>query len=65
MLLNKTHLILQRLDQLYHELPLEYCGYALSAINDIENILHGADNMSDKGYEVGRLEDIPQREIKE
>jgi len=57
----KTEKIRQRLDQLYRDLPIEYCGYALSAINDIEKILHGADHMSDKGYQVGNLEDIPPR----
>ena len=57
----KTEKIRQRLDQLYRDLPIEYCGYALSAINDIEQIMHGADHISDKGYQVGNLEDIPKR----
>ena len=45
----KESQIIQRLDKLYHDLPLEYAGYALSAIYDIEQILYGAD----KGYEIG------------
>ena len=32
--------VLNRLDQLYHDLPLEYCGYVLTAIQDIEAILY-------------------------
>ena len=27
------------LDKLYHDLPLEYAGYVLTAIEDIERIL--------------------------
>lgn len=33
-------LILMRMDRLYRELPIEYCGYALSAIEDIEYLLY-------------------------
>lgn len=51
--------IMIRLDQLYREIPLESCGYVLTAIQDIESIIYAADNMSDKGYEVGDLKDIP------
>ena len=66
--LSKNQKILDRLDQLYHDLPLEYCGYVLTAINDIEKIIYSnnpieiaADHMSDKGYQVGDLKDIPER----
>jgi len=31
--------IMARLDKLYRDLPLEYCGYALTAIQDIEELL--------------------------
>lgn len=31
--------VYKRLNQLYHDLPLEYTGYALSAIEDIEKII--------------------------
>ena len=54
----KTELVLMRLDRLYRDLPLEYAGYALSAIQDIENILYAANNLhSDKGYEIGTEEE--------
>jgi len=33
---NKNQLILQRLVQLYNEVPLEYCGHVLSAMEVIE-----------------------------
>lgn len=32
--------ILARLDKLYHDLPFEYAGYALSVITDIEDIFN-------------------------
>ena len=52
--------IMIRLDQLYREIPLESCGYVLTAIQDIEQIVYAADNMSDKGYEVGDLKDAEE-----
>lgn len=36
---NTIEEIMARLDKLYRDLPLEYCGYALSAIQDIEVII--------------------------
>lgn len=32
--------IIKRLSKLYDDLPVEYCGYALSAIEDIEKMLN-------------------------
>ena len=32
--------IMERLDKLYRDIPLEYCGYVLTAIQDIEVILY-------------------------
>jgi hypothetical protein len=32
--------IIKRLDKLYHDMPMEYAGVVLSAINDIEDILY-------------------------
>ena len=32
--------IMTRLDKLYHDMPMEYCGIVLSAIKDIEEILY-------------------------
>lgn len=29
-------IVIERLNKLYHELPIEYCGYAMTAIEDIE-----------------------------
>lgn len=52
----KTELVLMRLDQLYRDLPIEYAGYALTAIQDIEAILYAADIHSDKGYSIGTEE---------
>lgn len=37
---DQVKLILKRLDELYSDLPLEWSGYALSAINDIEEIIY-------------------------
>lgn len=31
--------IMERLNKLYHDMPMEYCGIVLSTINDIEYIL--------------------------
>ena len=32
--------VLDRLDKLYRDLPMEWCGVALSAIQDVEDILY-------------------------
>lgn len=53
---DKIQPILDRLDRLYHDLPLEYAGYALTAIHDIEAILYAAEHHSDKGYSIGTEE---------
>ena len=53
---DKIQPILERLDRLYRDLPLEYCGYVLSTIEDIEAILYAADHHSDKGYSIGTEE---------
>ena len=42
--MNKNEEILERLNKLYHDLPLEYCGYVLSAIEDIEEIMYREKN---------------------
>lgn len=36
--------VIKRLDKLYHDLPMEYCGLALSAIQDVEDILYKRSN---------------------
>lgn len=36
--------IMARLDKLYQDMPLEYVGVVLTAINDIEDILLKRDN---------------------
>lgn len=56
----KTELVLMRLDRLYRDLPLEYAGYALSAIQDIEAILYAAEYHQDKGYEIGTEEEYQE-----
>ncbi len=38
--MNKNEEILMRLDKLYRDLPTEYCGYVLTAIQDIEAIIY-------------------------
>ena len=58
----KIEKVMMRLDQLYREIPLESCGYVLTAIQDIEAIVYAGDMMADKGYEIGDLEDIPRRD---
>jgi hypothetical protein len=30
---------MERLNKLYHDMPMEYCGVVLSAIYDIEDIM--------------------------
>jgi hypothetical protein len=32
--------MMERLNKLYHELPFEYAGYVLTAIEDIEDIMY-------------------------
>ena len=32
--------ILDRLHELYQDLPIEYCGYVLTAIADIERMMY-------------------------
>jgi len=56
----KTELVLMRLDRLYRDLPLEYAGYALTAIQDIEAILYAAEIHQDKGYEIGTEEEYQE-----
>jgi len=41
-------LILMRMDRLYQELPIEWCGYALSAIEDIEKLLYSVEDGPEK-----------------
>lgn len=49
--LSKNQKILDRLDKLYREMPLEYCGYVLTAIQDIERILYGDNPQDDSWHE--------------
>ena len=35
--------IMKRLDKLYHDMPMEYCGIVLSTIQDIEDIIYKRD----------------------
>ena len=37
---DQINLIMSRLDKLFHDLPFEYAGYVLTAIEDIEDILY-------------------------
>ena len=46
----KSERILNRLHELYHHMPIEYCGYVLTAIYDIEKIIHESYNP----YEIGK-----------
>ena len=41
---NQIELIMARLDKLYRDLPLEYAGYVLTAIQDIESIVYADRN---------------------
>jgi hypothetical protein len=36
--------ILARLNKLYHDLPFDYAGYVLTAIEDIEDIMYKKEN---------------------
>ena len=56
----KTELVLMRLDRLYRDLSIEYAGYALSAIQDIEATLYAAEYHQDKGYEIGTEEEYQE-----
>ena len=40
MMNDKIERVMIRLDKLYRDIPLESCGYVLSAIQDIEQILY-------------------------
>ena len=40
--------IMERLDKLYRDIPLEYCGYVLTAIQDIEVILYANTASNDR-----------------
>ena len=53
----KIEQVMMRLDQLYREIPLESCGYVLTAIHDIEAIVYAGDMMAgDGGYSIGTKE---------
>lgn len=57
--------IMIRLDQLYREIPLESCGYVLSAIKDIESIVYPMPEwVEDKEYEIGDLKDAEEFAVK-
>ena len=57
MMNEKIEQVMMRLDQLYREIPLESCGYVLTAIQDIEAIVYAGDMMAgDGGYSIGTQE---------
>jgi hypothetical protein len=55
MTIEEYHMIvIERLLTLYRELPLDHCGYVITAIEDIETVYYGESSVDNSVYPVNK-----------